>query len=321
MNTLCWPAVKLSYMNAPGADRLGRVVADGDDRVEVLAEVVQEARVGELQRDVHLVLAGLLDVGDVDVADRGRADLGVLLVEDPLQREDDVLGRDRLAVVELDPGTDLDHPGVGLALLGLDRLGDHHLQRAEARRAHGERLIQVPAAHDVRVGGGQVGVDRVLGAAAGGARRGGCRRPSATRCWPGSTWRSRWRSIAAAAAARGQQTARAEHPGAGDGPMQDLAPRQSAVALRLEVSFSHPLLPSWLTMSSWLSGVSGLGRQVRGAGHPAGVALGLLQDQVDGQHQVRAHDLGGVGVAASPARRAPAGARRRSPRPGRPDAS
>ena len=96
----------------PGADRLGRVIVDGDDRVEVLAEIVQEGGVGELERDPQARAAQLLDVVDVDVPDRCRA---------------------------------------------------------EVRRAYGERLVQVPAAHDVGVGGGQMGVNRVLGAAAGGA--------------------------------------------------------------------------------------------------------------------------------------------------------
>ena len=57
-----------------GADRVLGVVADRDDRVEVLADVVQEGRVGELQRDPHLCVgSSFLTSLDVDVADRRRA--------------------------------------------------------------------------------------------------------------------------------------------------------------------------------------------------------------------------------------------------------
>jgi hypothetical protein len=85
-----------------GADGLVRVVVDRHDAVEVLADVLGERGVGELQRDPHRALVELLESLRVHVSDRRRADLGVLRIEDPAQREDHVVGGHRLAVVELD---------------------------------------------------------------------------------------------------------------------------------------------------------------------------------------------------------------------------
>ncbi len=115
-----------------GADRVGRVVVDGHDPVEVLAEVVREARVGELQRHADGAVVQLLQTAAVDVADRGGADLRVLRVGDPLHREDHVVGRDRLAVVEREAFLQADVPRLR-RLAGLDRLGQQHLQLGEVR--------------------------------------------------------------------------------------------------------------------------------------------------------------------------------------------
>ena len=150
-----------------GADGVGRVVVGGDDAVEVLAEVVRERRVGELERHADGPVVQLLHAVALDVADRGGADLRVLRIGDPLEREDDVVGGDRLAVVEGQALLQADVPDLR-ALAGLDRLGQQHLQLGEVRTADRQRLVQVPDPHDVRVRDRLVGVDRVLRAAAGG---------------------------------------------------------------------------------------------------------------------------------------------------------
>ncbi len=105
-----------------GPDRGLRVVADRHDAVEVLADVVGEADVRGRQRDLHRARVERLGLADVDVADRRGAGARLLRVEDPPQREDDVLGGHLLAVVERDARPQLDGPHVR-DLARRDRLG------------------------------------------------------------------------------------------------------------------------------------------------------------------------------------------------------
>ena len=148
------------------ADGILRVVVGRDDVVEVLPEVVDEARVRELQRDPHRRRVHLLHALGVDVADRGGSGTGRLRVDDAVDREDDVVGRDRLAVGELDTRTQPDVPHGGVAVHRLDRLGQHHLRALEVGGRRGQRLVKRGDADDVGVRDRVVGVDRVLGAAA-----------------------------------------------------------------------------------------------------------------------------------------------------------
>ena len=152
----------------------------------------------------------LLEVVAVDVAQRRVAGLRVLRVGDPLQREDHVVGADRLAVVELDAVLEADRPGIRLAAGGLDRLGDQHLELREVRRADGQRLVHVPLAHDVRVGRRQMRVDRVLRAAAGGADAKDAARAELLLGGHRGAGGARSTAAAAAAPAGREQTARAQ---------------------------------------------------------------------------------------------------------------
>ena len=82
-----------------------RVVVGRDDRVEVLAEVVGEAHVRELQLDAHgpvVELLGPLEVDDLEI--EAAPVLGSFGSTTRWMREQHVVGRHRLAVVEGDAG-------------------------------------------------------------------------------------------------------------------------------------------------------------------------------------------------------------------------
>ena len=176
-----------------------------------------------------------------DVADRSRADLRVVRVEDALEREDHVVGGDRLAVVERHALLEPDGPRVRLGL-GLDRLREQHLQLGEVGRADRERLVEVPAAHDVGVDVRPVRVDRVLRAAAGRADPQRAAGPAARR-------RSRPACPAAApaavvvAAAGAEHSAGAEYHRSAERAAQDL-PAGNSVVEPLEPRIGHASLPS-----------------------------------------------------------------------------
>ena len=87
-----------------------RLVAVGHDAVVVLAELLGDRRVGHGQRDAHRQVVHLLQVLGIDRREAGGAEQPGLRVEDAVDRVDDVVGRERLAVVELDPLAQADRP-------------------------------------------------------------------------------------------------------------------------------------------------------------------------------------------------------------------
>ena len=110
----------------PGADLVGRVageplVPDRDDRGGVLGEAVEERHRRLLELDLDRPVVDLGQAAGVEQLDerRRQPELGV---EQALERVDDVVGGDRLAVVELDALLEPDDVEVGG--LGLDLLGE-----------------------------------------------------------------------------------------------------------------------------------------------------------------------------------------------------
>jgi hypothetical protein len=150
-----------------GAHRVGRVVVGRDDAEGVLGEEVLEHCVRRLELDDHRRGVGLLGAVEVDDRRERHSGGGGLGAGDPPEGEQDVLGGDVLAVVEGDALAELDRPrlrvGRGLHRLG-ERGGDPVVVVPDQ-----QRLVEVEAARDVRVGHGPVRVERVRAAAAGGA--------------------------------------------------------------------------------------------------------------------------------------------------------
>ena len=151
-----------------GADGVLRVVVRRDDAQRVLGEEVVQQGIGRLELDHHGALAGLLGVGEVE--DRRQRDTcrgRRLRVGDAPQREDHVVRRDGLAVVEGDALAQLHRPGERVAggLHGLgERRGDPVVVVPDQ-----QGFIEVEDARDVGVGDHVVRVETVLAAAAGGA--------------------------------------------------------------------------------------------------------------------------------------------------------
>ena len=88
-------------LQRPLADRV-RLVPLRDDALEVLRERLQERDVGARQREPARALVELLDPLEVDRAERRVAEQLQLRVLRALDRVDDVVDVERLAVVELD---------------------------------------------------------------------------------------------------------------------------------------------------------------------------------------------------------------------------
>ena len=127
----------------PRADGVLRVEADGEDAQVV---VVADDRGHEgRERDVtgDLDRQGVERLHVLHVAGRERRRAAEVPGYDPLVAVDHVLGRERLAVVELDALSELDRPDGGV-LVRLDRLGEGVPRRA-VEVPDDERVVQ---AHD-----------------------------------------------------------------------------------------------------------------------------------------------------------------------------
>src|SRR5699024_10680785 len=147
----------------PGAHRVLRVIADGDDGRGVFGHGVVEQAVGFGQPE----LDGALPGGD-DFVEHGevrRRGLRVIGVVDALEGEDDVVGGDGVAVGELDALLQSAGPDGGV-VVGFEGLGQ---QRHDLRVVVPavECVVEVDGAADVAVVDGDVGVDGVRGVAAG----------------------------------------------------------------------------------------------------------------------------------------------------------
>ena len=142
-----------------------RLVPDGHHAEGVAAEGLRDRRVRGLQREPHRVLVQLLHARDVHGGRGGVPGEAVALGPDALERVDDVVGRHRLAVLELDALAQLD--GVLLRVVLGDALG----------QAVGGELVVLVEEQQRLEGGHQPGlvglgddvlaVHDVLGAAAG----------------------------------------------------------------------------------------------------------------------------------------------------------
>src|SRR6185312_8841156 len=144
---------------------LGRIEADrGDVEIDPRGrELSYEAAVRLGHRDLHGVRVDGLGVLDVDGAQGDRA--AQLVRQDAVQREDDVLGGQGLAVVEGDTLPQLDGPLREIAV-GSDRLGQHVFELGVGVELY-QRAVQRLQPGAVQVGDALVRVDRVRGPTAG----------------------------------------------------------------------------------------------------------------------------------------------------------
>ena len=120
---------------------------------------------GGRQRHDHREVVRLLHVLGIDRPQSGGAEQALLGVEDAIQRVDDVVGAERLAVVELDPVVQLDRPLGGLGL-------DDRLRQAVVRElvvvvVGDERLPARGQPRLVGLGDDALAVDDVARTAAG----------------------------------------------------------------------------------------------------------------------------------------------------------
>src|SRR5262249_4264089 len=167
----------------PRANRLCRVESGRRD-----VQVVPER--GELlgkagERLGHLHLDGeLVERPCVLEVDRPEAELpGEVVVVDPLEREDDVVSGEVLAVMEGDAGTEPDDPGRQRPVGG-NRLGKYVLD-LRLRVELGQRLVQRLQPGSVQVGQALVRVEGFGAGTAGEAQPEGAAAPEGTAC-PGS---------------------------------------------------------------------------------------------------------------------------------------
>ena len=118
------------------------LVADGHDAVEVLAELVGDGGVGLLEADPHRVGVHLLELVRIDRGEPGRAEEPFLRVQDALDRVDDVVGGQGLAVVELDarPEAHVDLAGHR----GVDLLRQPVRRRGRSPRRRSASVSQLP---------------------------------------------------------------------------------------------------------------------------------------------------------------------------------
>src|SRR5581483_9825839 len=136
-----------------------RRVADRHDAVEVLGERVEERRVRRLEREPDRPAVELLDRVRVDVGERRVSEQSELRVRQPPDRIGDVVGAERLAVVELDAVADADRPLIR-RLRGGDLLGEQELRLAVLVEV-GESLEVRYEPRDVRLRDDALAVDEV----------------------------------------------------------------------------------------------------------------------------------------------------------------
>ena len=98
----------------PGADRSPQVEANGHDEEVVRAQDVLQRRKRREARDLDGEPVELLRVGDVEGLERCGTERRLFRVDDPLEGEQDVIGAERLAVVELDVRQQADRPFRGV---------------------------------------------------------------------------------------------------------------------------------------------------------------------------------------------------------------
>ena len=148
----------------PGADRVLRVVPDGDDaHLPLSHQQLGEDGVRHFHGDLHRVAVHLAQILHVH-GGQGRG-AGVVVLHDPVEGVDHVVARELLAVVELDPALHADGP---LGGVGVRR---HFIGKAELRRRVGaelhQALVKLRSAGEVEVVHRVVAVEGVGGPATG----------------------------------------------------------------------------------------------------------------------------------------------------------
>ena len=144
------PGSKLRHHERAGAGhvRLGVVglpAVGNDERLR--RQDVAERRVVDLQRELDLVVVDLRDPARVEHGgERGARRRRGLLVEDLVERVDDVVGGERLAVVERDALAQLDHPVACRAVHRLPRLRQARDGVAVGRAVLRELVEELPEA-------------------------------------------------------------------------------------------------------------------------------------------------------------------------------
>ncbi len=139
---------------------VGARVAVGDDAVVVLAELLADRGVRRLERHAHGQLVHLLELRDVDGGQACAPEELVLRIGDAAQRVDDVVGAQRLAIVELDAALEPDRPLLGVVLSRLrgERVGAQLVVAVVAE----QRLPPGGEARLVGLGRDRLAVDEVL---------------------------------------------------------------------------------------------------------------------------------------------------------------
>ena len=189
-----------------GADGVAHVEVGRDDPDGVFGQQLVEHRVRrvELQQDRPRVD----DLRVVQFQDRGQLDAagaGLFRVGDHGEAVHDVLGGQRLAMVELHAVAQPDRP-LGVVLVRRDGLGDRRLDLVLGVPAQ-QWLVELQAATDVRIGNREVRLQRVLEPAAGGA----VAVDTAAHLWCGLVRLARHR--AAARQAQSGEACRGDHAG------------------------------------------------------------------------------------------------------------
>ena len=134
-----------------GAVRLGDDETDRHDvQVVPVGQLVDETPVRRLHRHLHRQGVELLQPVEVDRAERRGAGERFLRVENPPKREDNVVGTERLAVMEFDAGLQSDDPLGGRALRR-DLLRQHVLALGLIVQLQ-ERLVQLLGPGRVEIG-------------------------------------------------------------------------------------------------------------------------------------------------------------------------
>jgi hypothetical protein len=157
--------VKLD-LDRSGADLLpGPRVSDWNYAVVVLTELLADRRVGLLQLESNGAGVQLADAVDVDRTEAAGPEQPLRGVEHALNRVHDVVGRERLAVVEGDSLPEADRPRVRSILR--HRLGEAIGGQVVALVVDQKRFEAGHQASLVGLGDDVLAVDDVLGAAAG----------------------------------------------------------------------------------------------------------------------------------------------------------